>query len=109
MARPIRVELSDSLKIQFNTRISYRMRAAMDDYLDYMKKPLKQRPQNTEEWPNNIVAVIDEALTMFFAEYPRRPRKGPSPETIKRKANARKAKESAKKRTQLQARRRKTR
>jgi len=86
LVKSTKVELSDQLKIQFNTRISYRMRSAMDTYLDFMGRPLEERPTNTEEWPNSIVTVIDDALTTFFADHPTQLRKGPRKAAIRKKA-----------------------
>ena len=76
MASPQRVR-NDDVMVQFNTRITLRMRNSFDDYLDYMDKPLDKRPEETENWPTNIVKVVDDALTTFFAEHPKRPRLGP--------------------------------
>ena len=85
MVKSTKVELSDLLKIQFNTRISYRMRSAMDTYLDFMGRPLEERPPGTEEWPDSIVGVIDDALTTFFADHSTQLRKGPRKESLQRK------------------------
>lgn len=71
------------MKVQFNTRVSIRMRSTMDDYMDYMQKPLDSRLPESENWPNSIVDIMDDALTTFFADHPQRPRKGPK--TVKRK------------------------
>lgn len=84
MAKSNRLQEND-IKVQFNTRVSFRMRNSIDDYLEYMQRPLQRRPQSTESWPSNIVDIMDEALTTFFADHPRRPRKGPKTQP-KRKA-----------------------
>jgi hypothetical protein len=67
----------NDIQIQFNTRITYRQRENLDKFLDYMQRPLRERPEETENWPDSIVAVVDDALSTFFAEHPMRPRKGP--------------------------------
>lgn len=85
MVKSTRVKLTDDIQLQFNTRLSYRMRAAMDNYMEYMTRPLKHRPPETETWPTTIVAVVDDALTTFFAEHPTRVRKGPDPNKLVRK------------------------
>lgn len=73
--------------IQFNTRISLRQRENLDKFLEYMQKPLRDRPEETEDWPDTITAVVDEALSTFFAEHPMRPRKGPKNPTPRQIAN----------------------
>ena len=96
------VELTDEIKIQLNTRISYRMRNVMNRYLKYMEKPIEQRPQHTEDWPGNIVDIMDEALTTFFADHPRSPRKGPKiapePKTSSKKRTSTHSKRTVKNR-----------
>ena len=97
------LDLTNEIKNQLNTRISYRMRKVMDRYIIYMQKPIAQRPQHTDDWPSNIVDIMDDALTTFFADHPRSPRKGPkiAPEP---KTNAKK-KTSSKKRTSTHSKR----
>jgi len=69
-------EVPDNIKVQMATRISYRTRVSLDEFISYMDLPLIKRPLETEDWPSNIVDVIEDALTTFFAEHPRHPRKG---------------------------------
>ncbi len=68
--------------LQFNTRVSLRIRRNLDDYLEYMKRPLRQRPPETEDWPTNLTSLTNEALEIWLAEHQRRLRKGPRPDTL---------------------------
>ena len=85
MVKSTKVELSDLLKIQFNTRISYRMRSAMDTYIAFIGRPLVERPPGTEDWPDSIVTIVDDALTTFFADHPTQLRKGPRKTALTKK------------------------
>ena len=69
--------MTDNIQIQFNTRITLRQRENLDKFLEYMQRPLRDRPEETADWPDSIVAIVDDALSTFFAEHPMRPRKGP--------------------------------
>ncbi len=96
MSTPQRIR-NDDVKVQFNTRVSLRMRNSIDDYLDYMNRPMTKRPDETEDWPDNITDLIDEALTTFFADHPKLTRKGPKiqpkkKQPAKKKATTRKKK-----------------
>ena len=73
----------DQPALQFNVRISIRLRRILDEYLEYMDQPLSKRPPETEDWPDNLTEIANDALTNWLAEHPRHPRKGP--QNLKRK------------------------
>jgi len=97
MASPQRIRNED-VKVQFNTRVTLRMRNSIDDYLDYMDRPMTRRPDETEDWPASIGEIVDEALTTFFADHPKMTRKGPKippkPKTQKKPATKTPAKKT---------------
>ncbi len=68
--------------LQFNTRISIRIRRDLNLYLEYMDVPLRQRPPETEDWPKHYTAIVNEALEIWLADHPRRFRKGPRPDLV---------------------------
>ena len=76
MANPKPLNLEDP-SVQLNTRISIRLREQLDRYLQYMEKPLEERPPATEDWPDTVTAVVNEALGNYLAEHLLHPRKGP--------------------------------
>jgi hypothetical protein len=67
----------DQPALQFNVRISLRIRRNLDEYLEYMSLPLEKRPPDTEDWPDNLTQIANDALANWLAEHPRHPRKGP--------------------------------
>lgn len=79
----------DEIQIQFATRISLFNRRRIDDYLEYMRQPKSRRPPQTETlpYPKTIVEVMNEALALFFSEYPMQQRKGPDPTKLTKKEN----------------------
>lgn len=69
--------------LQFNTRISLRLRQSLNDYLIYIQtNDPGDLPPETEDWPRNLTALINEALEIWLAEHPRRFRKGPRPDQL---------------------------
>lgn len=63
--------------VQVNVRIPLRLRIRIDKVADYAKRPRKERPESTYNWPSTVQGVVQEALEEYLSSHIIREKSGP--------------------------------
>lgn len=63
--------------VQVNVRIPLRLRIRIDKVAEYAKRPQKERPESTYNWPSTVQGVVQEALEEYLASHIIREKSGP--------------------------------
>lgn len=65
--------------VQINVRIPLRLRIRIDKVAEYAKRPRKERPESTYNWPSTVQGVVQEALEEYLARHIVKEKSGPKP------------------------------
>lgn len=68
--------------VQVNVRVPLRLRAMVDDYLDYMSQPDHRRPPTTASWPSSLSGTVIIALEEFLINHQLDGKRGPTAKHI---------------------------
>lgn len=63
--------------VQINVRIPLRLRIRIDKVAEYAKRPRKERPESTYNWPSTVQGVVQEALEEYLSSHIIREKSGP--------------------------------
>lgn len=65
--------------VQVNVRIPLRLRIRIDKVVEFSRRPRKERPESTYNWPSTVQGVVQEALEEYLSSHIVKEKSGPKP------------------------------
>jgi hypothetical protein len=68
--------LLSSSTVQVNVRLPIKLRARMEEFLQYVDQPSEHRVPDSDNWPTSIQGLVQSAIEDYLALHPLETRRG---------------------------------